>query len=81
MYTGSFIFNNFTNTCIMKIAPATCNKDIVLDVQCLIQRKCPKILYTKSSDKMACANSVDSDQTAPEQSDQGLHCLPIHQVF
>ena len=26
--------------------------------------KCPKILYTKSSDKMAYANSVDPDQTA-----------------
>ena len=25
-----------------------------------------------------CANSVDSDQTAPkEQSDQNLHCLPF----
>ena len=28
--------------------------------------KCPKISYTKVSDKMACANSVDPDQTAPE---------------
>ena len=40
--------------------------------------KYPKILYTNVSDKMASANSVDSDQTAPkEQSDQGLHCLPF----
>ena len=28
--------------------------------------KCPKIWYTKHSDKMAYANSVDPDQTAPE---------------
>ena len=28
--------------------------------------KCPKILYTKVSDKIAHANSVGSDQTAPE---------------
>ena len=27
--------------------------------------KCPKILYNKMSDKMAYANSVDPDQTAP----------------
>ena len=37
--------------------------------------KCPKILYTELSDKMAYANNVDPDQTAP---DQGLHCLPLH---
>ena len=41
--------------------------------------KCPKILDTKVSDKMTYANNVDPDQTAPEeQSDQGLHCLPVH---
>ena len=34
--------------------------------------KCPKISYTKVSDKMAYANSADPDQT-----DQGLHCLPF----
>ena len=28
--------------------------------------KCPKILNTKVSDKMANANSADPDQTAPE---------------
>ena len=28
--------------------------------------KCPKILNAKPSDKMAYANSVDPDQTAPE---------------
>ena len=28
--------------------------------------KCPKILYTKVTDKMAYANSIDPDQTAPE---------------
>ena len=27
--------------------------------------KCPKILYTKVSDKMAYVNSADPDQTAP----------------
>ena len=27
--------------------------------------KCPKLSYTKVSDKMAYANSVDPDQTAP----------------
>ena len=27
--------------------------------------KCPKILYTKLSDKRAYANSADPDQTAP----------------
>ena len=27
--------------------------------------KCPKISYTKMSDKMAYANSADPDQTAP----------------
>ena len=28
------------------------------------------------------ANSIIPDQTAPtEQSDQGLHCLPMHQQF
>ena len=30
---------------------------------------------------MAYANSADPDQTAPEQSDQDLHCLPFHEVF
>ena len=28
--------------------------------------KCPKISFTKVSDKIACANSVDPDQMAPE---------------
>ena len=32
----------------------------------------------KFSDKQAWANSADPDQTAPEQSDQGLHCLQVH---
>ena len=36
-------------------------------------------MYTKVSDKITYANSVDPDQTAPkEQSDQGLHCLQFH---
>ena len=29
--------------------------------------KCPKISETKVSDKVAYANSADSDQTAPER--------------
>ena len=29
----------------------------------------------KFSDRYACANSADPDQTAP---DKGLHCLPFH---
>ena len=37
--------------------------------------KCPKISYTKISDKIAYANNVDPDQTAP-----GLYCLPFHYV-
>ena len=28
--------------------------------------KCPKILYSKMSDKLAFANSADPDQTAPK---------------
>ena len=28
--------------------------------------KCPKILYTKESDKLSYANSADPDQTAPD---------------
>ena len=44
--------------------------------------KCPKLSYTKVYDKMAYTNSADPDQIAPkEQSDQGLHCLPFHQLF
>ena len=37
-----------------------------------------KCLYTSVSLKVAYANSADPDQTAPEQSDGGLHCLPFH---
>ena len=33
-------------------------------------------MSTNDADGMA--NSVDPDQTAPEQSDLGLHCLPRH---
>ena len=41
--------------------------------------KCPKISNFEVSDKIANKNSVDPDQTAPnEQSDQGLHCLTVH---
>ena len=43
----------------------------------MIYGKCPTVLYTKVSDKMAYANSVDPDQ---EPFDQGLHCLPFHLV-
>ena len=43
--------------------------------------KCPQISYTKVSDKMAYANSVDPDQTAPEGAVyQDLHCSPFHLV-
>ena len=35
-----------------------------------------KILYTKIADKMSYANSIASDQTAP---DQGLYGLPFHE--
>ena len=31
----------------------------------------------KFSDRQFWANSVDPDQSAPRQSDQGLHCLPF----
>ena len=33
---------------------------------------------SKVTDRMAYANSADSDQTASGQSDLGLHCLPFH---
>ena len=51
------------------------NMYILLISISLIQKygKCPKIPYTKVSDKMAYANSVDPDH--------GLHCLPFHYVF
>ena len=32
----------------------------------------------KVSDKMTYADSADTDQTATEQSDQGLHNLPFY---
>ena len=48
----------------------------------LIYSKCPKILYTKTSDKMAQANSADPDQTAPEEKpDQSLNCLHSTKYF
>ena len=34
--------------------------------------------YPKFLDRQIWANSVDPDQTAEQQSDQGLHCLPFH---
>ena len=46
-------------------------------IKTFVGRVNPKILYTKMSDKMEYANSADSDQTAPEQSDQVIHCLPF----
>ena len=50
-------------------------KDTAFDLD---YRKCPNISYTKVPDKTVYANSVDPDQTAPEeQSDQGLLCLPF----
>ena len=35
-------------------------------VQKTIYSKCPKIMYTKGSDKMSYANSADPDQISPE---------------
>ena len=40
--------------------------------------KCLKKWNTNASDKMTYANNAYPDQTAPKQSDQGRHCLPIH---
>ena len=43
---------------------------------------CPNILYINFSDKMACVNNADTNQTAPEgESDQSLCCLPFHQII
>ena len=39
------------------------------------------LVYHKDSkywDRKVNANGADPDQTALEQSDQGLHCLPFH---
>ena len=48
----------------------------------LYSSNCPKILYTKFSDTMPYANSIDPNQPASEeQSNQDLHCLPFHQTF
>ena len=44
-------------------------------------RKCPKISYTKVPNKMACANSADPDQTAPEGavwSGSTLFAIPLN---
>ena len=38
----------------------------------MIYGKCPKILHTKVSDKMAYENSAEPDQTAPEGSEVSL---------
>ena len=43
--------------------------------------KCPKISYTKTSEKMAYANNADPDQTAPEGavwSGSTLFAIPLH---
>ena len=42
------------------------NLSTVFIFKTCIYGKCAKISYTKVSDKIAYANSVDSDQTAPE---------------
>ena len=44
------------------------------EISSLRYRKDPKF-----SDRQIWANSADPDQTAPQQSDQGLHCLPMSQ--
>ena len=43
-----------------------------------IHGKCPKISYTKVSDKMAYANSADPDQTALERAVQSGSTLFCH---
>ena len=50
------------------------------DHQCCFAQdygKSPKISYTKVSDKMSHANSVDPNQTAPE----GIHYVPFYYVY
>ena len=44
------------------------SKDMFSDIETHIHErgKCPKILNTKVSDKMAYTNSADPDQTAPD---------------
>ena len=52
--------------------------DAVYNVTYFTYGKFPKISYTKVSDKMTCANSADSDQTAPEVwSGSALFAIPL----
>ena len=53
-----------------------CNVSKYLDY-----RKCPKISYTKVSDKMTYANSADPDQTAPEGAVRSGSALYAIQAF
>ena len=63
----------------------TKKKSIYLDSPLILSYgKCPKILYTKMSDKMAYANSADPDQTAPKGavwSGSALFAIPLLLVF
>ena len=70
---------NKSATCINRVQPEDLHILIKVDdkaLRCFIFQPesihsvsiSPKILYTKVSDKMAHANSVDPDQTAPEWS-------------
>ena len=38
-------------------------------------------IFSKNWDKNVVANSADLDQTAKEQSDRDLYCLPFKQEF
>ena len=55
-----------------------------LRVKHLDRQPCPKILYTKVSDKLAYADSADPDQTAPKGvfwSGFTLFTIPVVVVF
>ena len=50
------------------------------DIVMMQYDKCPKILYTKVTDKMVTVQT-QIRLLLKEQSDQGLHCLPFHYYF
>ena len=62
----------------MSVKVISTDQNLVASITSFNNGKCPKTLYIKVSDKMACASSKDPVQ---EQSDQGLHYLPFHWVF
>ena len=56
------------------------HEEVLLSIHMEKYSKCPKIWYTKVSDKMAYANSVDLDQTAPSGavwSGSSLFAIPL----